>query len=316
MRTYDASDLDEQFQALKHLKEHGYVVLTGMLAGTQLDQITSGVEKILESERETPFDPGDGPESAEDEAIRSYLSRSYQSSDAEIDRVMKRIRFTRVENQDTPWPVEPHQVNHNFMHIPLILDGGRSQRSYNLPAKLEGCDRLMEHPALVKILDDILEPDFILSEMAATSVGPQTDGGYWHVDAPLSVCPEPLPDTPLAVQSIWMIDEFTAENGASRVVPGSHRSRKKPPWNFDSIDGEIPLQGPIGSAAFWLSHTWHRAGPNSTDRPRRAVLGYYSRAWVKPFSDYTRSVPQDVVKRFSPRVRYLLGWSAFGPNRG
>ena len=313
---YDASKNQHQAAAVEHLQEHGYVIWEGMLSKHELQRITSDVEEILVRERETPFEPGDGPESPDDEAVRAYLADSYQSSEEEIARAMKRIRFTRAQNYATPWPVKADQVNHNFLHIPLLLDGEKTQRSYNLPAKLDGCDRLMDHPVLIGLLEEILDPDFILSSMAATSIGPHTNGGYWHVDAPLSVCPEPLPDIPLAVQSVWMIDEFTAENGATRVVPGSHQSRKKPPWQFDAIDGEIPLTAPAGSVAMWLSHTWHRAGPNLTDKPRRAILGYYSRSWVKPFTDFTRSVPSDIVQRYSPRARYQLGWSAFGPTRG
>ena len=82
------------------------------------------------------------------------------------------------------------------------------------------------------------------------------------------------------------------------------------------MDGEIALTGPAGSLALWLSHTWHRVGANATDYPRRAIIGYFSQAWVKPFSDYTRSVPAEVLRKYSPRTRYLLGCSAFSPPRG
>jgi len=113
-----------------------------------------------------------------------------------------------------------------------------------------------------------------------------------------------------------MLDEFSTENGATRVVPRSHRMKKKPPWGYDTIDGEVILTAPAGSVAVWLSQTWHRSGPNHTDCPRRAVLSYYSRSWVKPFTDFTRTMTREVAESFSPTARYLLGWSAFGPNRG
>lgn len=168
----------------------------------------------------------------------------------------------------------------------------------------------------MRILDQILAPDFILSAMGISSVGPHTNGGYWHVDVPLTMCPEPLPNITLGVQTVWMIDEFTPDNGATRVVLGSHQMLKKPPWAFDAIDGEIPLTAPAGCMALWLSHTWHRFGPNHSDRPHRAIIGYYARSWIKPYSDFTQSVPVEVMRRYSPRTRYLLGWSAFGPMRG
>ncbi len=65
-----------------------------------------------------------------------------------------------------------------------------------------------------------------------------------------------------------------------------------------------------GSMAIWLSNTWHCSGPNYTDQPRRAILTYYARSWVKPFNDFRVTVPHDLARTFSPTVRYLLGFSA------
>ena len=121
---------------------------------------------------------------------------------------------------------------------------------------------------------------------------------------------------PLTVQNAWMLDDFTENNGATRVIPKSHLFRKKPGWGYDSEQDEIILTGPAGSMAMWLSQTWHRSGPNLTDNPRRALLGYFSRSWIKPFSDYTRAVPKEVMETYTPSARYLMGWSAFGPKRG
>ena len=316
MKRFNATNNEHRQEALQHLGEHGFAVIESMLTDVELREIRQAVEEMMACEREAPFDPGDGPTTQDDAAMESYLAEAYTASKAELARIVKRIRHTRTQNHGTPWPVNASQVNHNFMHIPLLLDDDKTQRSYNLPAKLPQCARLMEDPFLLPLLAAMLKEDFILSDISATSIGPHTSGGYWHVDAPLTMLPEPLPDIVLAVQTAWMLDDFTPENGATRVVPGSHRTLKKPAWGYESMDGEIALTAPAGSLALWLSHTWHRVGANVTDHPRRAIIGYFSQAWVKPFSDYTRSVPPDVIQRFSPRARYLLGWSAFAPTRG
>ena len=86
----------------------------------------------------------------------------------------------------TPWPVEAAQVNHNFLHIPLLLDDEKTQRCFNLPAKLPWCGRLLEDPFLMPLLSAMLKEDYVLSDISATSIGPHTDGGYWHIDAPLT----------------------------------------------------------------------------------------------------------------------------------
>ena len=282
MKIFDSSNDQHHADALKHLRNHGYIVLEGLLSAEQFERLSANVDQLLASDREQPFDPGVGPALPEDQEMADYLKRSYKVSEAELARVMKRIRYSRAQNEATSWPVPADQVNHNFMHIPLLVEDEKTQRSYNLPARLDECDLLIEHPVLIKILDEILDPDFILSAMGISSVGPHTNGGYWHVDAPLTMCPEPLPNITLGVQTVWMIDQFTADNGATRVIPGSHKTLKKPPWSFDTVDGEIPLTAPAGCMALWLSHTWHRFGPNHSDRPRRAIIGYYARSWINP----------------------------------
>jgi ectoine hydroxylase-related dioxygenase (phytanoyl-CoA dioxygenase family) len=136
------------------------------------------------------------------------------------------------------------------------------------------------------------------------------------VDAPAGQLPEPLPDFTLTLQNAWMLDDFTRENGATRIVPGSHKFRKKPEWGRQSQQAEIILTAPAGSVAIWLSNTWHRAGPNSTDHHRRAILCYYCRSWVKPFCDFVASTPREKAQHFSPTLRYLLGFSANAVVRG
>jgi len=114
---------------------------------------------------------------------------------------------------------------------------------------------------------------------------------------------------------VWLLDEFTEHNGATRIVPGSHRSRRSPPWSSDPLPDEIALTAPAGSVALWLSNTWHRSGPNSTDRPRRALIINYNRSWVRGFTDFTATLDPQVAKRFSPTARYLLGFGARAPER-
>jgi len=312
----DAKDVDIG-AALNHLLEYGYVVITNILCPKDIAEIRGSIGEIFAKEREEPFDPGDGKPGPHDEDIERYISESYMVSDEELSRVMRRIRHTRSQNMETPWPVGPREMNKSFIHLPLLFDDDKSQRIMNVPAKLKETGRIVEHPIMLRLVREVLGNDCLLSDLSATSIGAHTsDGGAWHIDAPLTQMPEPLPDIPLTVQNAWMLDEFTEDNGATRVIPKSHLFRKKPVWGYDSQHEEIILTAPAGSMAMWLSQTWHRSGPNLTDRPRRALLGYFSRSWIKPFSDYTRAVPKEIMETYTPSARYLMGWSAFGPKRG
>jgi ectoine hydroxylase-related dioxygenase (phytanoyl-CoA dioxygenase family) len=274
------------------------------------------VDDLCARERSFPYDPGDGPPATEDSQIEGFLSRSYLLTDIELARTMRRIRYTRAQNLGTSWPVPPNEVLKNFIQLPGLFDKDRTQYVRNLLNKNEIFAGLVEHETVLELVRSILGRDCVLSDISAISLGPHTEGGSWHVDSPLGQVPEPLPDFSLTLQNAWMLDDFTPENGATRIVPRSHKLRKRPTWANTSQEGELILTAPAGSVAIWLSNTWHRAGPNTTARPRRAILSYYSRSWVKPFCDHVSSIPKEKAQRFSPTLRYLLGFSSNAVVRG
>ena len=306
---------DSQTQStLNHLWKHGYAVQEGVLASAELETVREQVANVFARERETPFDPQDGSASPDDEAIENYLKENYAVSPAELARIIRRIRHSRSLNLDTPWPVGPGEIQKLFLHLPTMFDLDRSQRIWILLSKTDAVAPLVEHPAILDLVRGVLGQDCVLSDCSANSIGAHTDdGGAWHVDVPLGQLPEPLPDFPLTTQNVWMLDDFTEDNGATRVVPGSHLSRQKPRWSEGETEGEVALTGPAGSVAMWLSNTWHRSGPNRTDQPRRAVLCYYSRSWIKPFNDFRKSISPEKARTFSPTLRYLMGYSANCP---
>ena len=301
--------------ALTHLNEHGYVVLKNILPVEKVAAFREAVDSLFDQERENPFDPEEAPSAPEDAEIEAYFAEGYPVSEAELARLMRRIRHTRLLNHGTPWPVSPADVLKLFLHLPTLFDHDRSQRIWNLLVKGDIFPELIEDPTMLCLVRAVLGQDCVLSACTATSVGPHTKGGAWHVDVPLGQLPEPLPDFPLTTQNAFMLDDFTEENGATRLVPGSHKTRKKPEWqeHGGQQKDEIALTGPAGSLALWLSNTWHRHGPNSTDRPRRAVLAYYCRSWIKPFTDFRTLVPPEQAARYSPQARYLMGFSSNPP---
>ncbi len=316
MSNFDAYNLDEQ-AAITHLKEQGYVVIENLLDTNEIRVLSKAIDRIFKQEREKPFDPSDINDDEDDPSLREYLLKSYKISEDESERLMNRIKHTRKLNHDTPWPLQPDKMNKSFLHVPTLFDYDKSQRIWNLPAKLQQSEKLIEHPILLSLVRAMLDEDCVLSDISATSIGPKSGGsGAWHIDAPLTQMPEPLPEIPLAVQNAWIIDDFTVDNGATHVVPKSHLSRKKPGWGYDDIENEIILSAPAGSLAMWTSHTWHKSGENITNTPRRAILGYYIRSWIRPWSDFTRVLSPEQAKQYSPTTRYLLGYSAYPPNRG
>ena len=299
------------------LRENGYTVLEQLLNDNELTELQTEMDRQIEKQLNSPYDPGDGPSLPDDEAIESYYRESYPTCpEAEYGRIMRLIRYTRHQNFDTPWCVPFDQVLKNFFHRPAIEHGGHTVYVHELAPKAPIFARLAEDPAILALSRSVLGDDCVLADVAGNSLGPHTSGGPWHVDAPLGQFPEPLPDFALTTQNIWMVTDFTEDNGATRVIPGSHRSRRKPAWNDESIDSEVALTGPAGSVAIWLSSTWHRPGPNVSDHARQAVLCYFSRSWIKGFSDFRPVITEEIAQTLSPTLRYLLGFSSSPIVRG
>ena len=304
----------EVAELLQRLNADGHVVIENLLPATTVVDLRDRVERILAHERDHPVDPGES--SIAIDQVDDIDFEYWRSDDDEIQRMKRRIRRRQADEFDTPWPVRADEVCISFIHIPTLFDDGRSQRIFNLINKDVAFAPLVEHPLVLAMMDQELGRDAIVLDMSVNHVGPQTNSAGWHVDSPLTQIAEPLPNFTLSIQSAWMLDDFTFDNGATHVVSGSHRTQRKPPSGRDILENETVLEGPAGSVAVWLSQTWHRHGANVTDGVRSGVIIQYGRSWVKPFVDLRSPMTAEQAAAFSPRLRYMLGCNASAPVRG
>src|SRR5579875_1455292 len=124
----------------------------------------------------------------------------------------------------------------------------------------------------------------------------------------------PQPHPTVVVNTMWPLDEFTADNGATRFVPGSHE------W----APGRTPAAGdPVlsatmspGSAMLYLGSLWHGGGANHTGRPRLGVILEYAAAWLRPQENHCLAVPRAVVRQLPGRLQELLGYGIYPPFLG
>ena len=302
-------------QARSELNEHGFVVLEGLIDQATVADLKDRADRIMAYERDHPFDPGDGPALPTDAEFCTEYG-PYAAAPGEAERVQQRIRADRAREFDTPWPVPPEDVCISFFHLPSLTDDGRSQRIFNLINKDSAFAPLIEHPTLLGLMDAELGGDCVLLDVSVNHVGPDSDSGGWHLDSPISTMPEPLPNFTLSIQTAWMLDDFTAANGATLVGRGSHQTFSQPPTGQSVLENETVLEGPAGSVAVWLSQTWHRHGPNRTDQARTGVIIQFGRAWIKPFVDLRTPMTAAMAAQLSPRLRYMMGCNASAPVRG
>ena len=110
--------------------------------------------------------------------------------------------------------------------------------------------------------------------------------------------------------SIWLLDDFTADNGATRVVPGSHRAgrpaREALPDPAAAHPDEVQLIAPAGTVVVFNSHLWHGGTLNRSDRPRRALHSYFTRRVNRQQLDQRRYIRPETLAWLNPAARFVL----------
>lgn len=188
------------------------------------------------------------------------------------------------------------------------FEGKRTQRIYSVLNRTRACDGLVDHPRVLAVLDRLLLPNYLLSILQAINIQPGETAQLAHHDD--GFYPIPRPRKPLAAATIWAIDDFTADNGATVVIPGSHRWGRRPPSRDDQ---GLPVVMPAGSCVFFVGTLWHGGGANTTDRDRLAVTAQYCEPWLRPMEAFGLSISHDVARAVSEDIRRMLGYSIHPP---
>lgn len=190
------------------------------------------------------------------------------------------------------------------------FEGLRSHRVYSLAGKGAAFLALAEHPDVLAVIDRVLLPNYLLSTMQSIRLYPGEAAQSWHTDDGFYLTPRPHLRT-LAVTVIWAIEDFTADNGATELIPGSHR------WADDHPDARgaagVAAVMPAGSALLFDAALWHRGGANRSRATRLALSPQYCQPYLRPQESQLLIVPPDAARACSPRMRALLGYSIHPP---
>jgi ectoine hydroxylase-related dioxygenase (phytanoyl-CoA dioxygenase family) len=142
-----------------------------------------------------------------------------------------------------------------------------------------------------------------------TSCRPITpDHPYWTIAPPYPVAPA------LSGQTIWCLDDFTHDNGATRFIPGSHRRPHLPEDNGDYDAEGVTIEACLGSVILAHGACWHSMGKNRTDAPRTGIFGRYARSCIVPQEDMKLQLV--AIQNPSPLVERLLGLRRYVPQKG
>ena len=144
----------------------------------------------------------------------------------------------------------------------------------------EMCWECIAHPQVLQVVRHFLGDNVRLGEACTKWVKPRAPQGGIHSDSTHDL-PARLPETPWMINSIWMITDFTVENGATLVVPFSHRARRRPSASDIAESHPVSVCGRRGSVLLWHGGAWHGQGANTTDDQHRMALNiaYYPPWW-------------------------------------
>ena len=187
------------------------------------------------------------------------------------------------------------------------FEGRATQRVYSVLNKTRVCDRIADHPRVLALLDRLFLPNYLLSMLQVINILPGEHAQMLHTDD--GFYPIPRPRKALGAATIWAIDDFTTDNGATDIVPGSHLWGDRLP---DPAE-RVPVVMPAGSCVFFLGTLWHGGGANRSVASRLAVTAQYCEPWVRPQEAFTLSTTRETVRVVSEDIRRMLGYSIHPP---
>ena len=187
------------------------------------------------------------------------------------------------------------------------LPNGTAQRVWNLIDKGEIFEEAIQHPQILNAMEYLLGSDCTLSSFTVNIPYPGAPDAGLHIDYPLSALPTPRPNFPMVANSVWFLDDFTTENGATSCVPGSHKRLESLPESGVEYEDEQQICGIQGSVLIVNGAAWHGSSENRSNTPRVALLGFFCRSILKPQQDHLKIVSDEVIERATPILKRLLG---------
>lgn len=192
------------------------------------------------------------------------------------------------------------------------FEGERTQRIYGVPAKMRAADPLIEHPLILAHLDRLMQPNYLLSQAQVINILSDSPAQPFHMDDGFYPWPRPRPA--LSVATVFAIDDFTEDNGATVAIPGSHLWGEGRGPRDD--DPQIKAVMPSGSCILFLGNLWHGGGENSSGGDRFGFTAQYCEPFLRTQENFFLTVPPETAASVSENIRRLLGYSIHPPFMG
>lgn len=229
-----------------------------------------------------------------------------------LERVA-RDGFTIVENAIAPDLVEAltealARLERELDAKPAMngFEGHRTVRIYNLLKFGAPFDAVPVHAHVLPIIEGVLDDGCLISSLSSIAIDPGETAQPIHADD--QVIPLDKPHRPIVCNSMWALTDFTEVNGATRLVPGSHR---KPNPDYGGAYETIAAEMPKGSVLIWDGALWHGGGANRTEVRRTGVAMNYCAGFIRQQENQQLGLDPVTVRGFAPRLQELIGYGVY-----
>lgn len=245
-----------------------------------------------------------------------HLERLRRDGYTVVENYMDEGRLAAFRTALAPY-LDTHRGRNPF-------EGKTTERVYTLVARGKVFEDVAADARLLALLDAFLRPGYLLSASHAICIYPGEVAQALHSDDSFYPIARPRPAIGMSV--IGAVDAFTAQNGATVIIPGSHT------WGTDEVtalrealqagrrhplmEGMFSLEMPAGAIALFQGTLIHGAGANVSDAPRLAFTNQYCEPWCRTQENFYLGVPREMVSAMSPRLQSLLGYEIMPPFMG
>ncbi|MEM6804034.1 MAG: phytanoyl-CoA dioxygenase family protein [Bacteroidota bacterium] len=233
-----------------------------------------------------------------------YLNLGKLLSEAELDAILCKIsRIQEKEGEDAGFEL------FDSPYIKHPKEAG-ADRLADLVNKGSEFDIFYTHPRVLAAMYHVLGEEFKLSSLNYRAAKAGKGLQKLHVDWHEAV----EPDNYKVCNSIWLLDDFSIANGATRIVPGSHLWGKTPQENmsdpFQPHPDEIIIEAEAGSVFIFNSHSWHGGTNNASNKSRRAVHSYFCGKGMPQQLDQQKYILRETLDRLPKGSHEILGVEA------
>ncbi len=232
--------------------------------------------------------------------------------DAHVARV-QRDGFTIVENAIEPALIEAlnaalTRLERELGAKPAMngFEGHKTVRIYNLLAHGAPFAAVPVHANVLPVIEGVLDAGCLISSLSSIAIDPGEAAQPIHADD--MVIPLDKPHRAIVCNSMWALTDFTDENGATRLVPGSHKLAN-PDYGgqYDTVPGAMKA----GSVLIWDGALWHGGGANRTDARRTGIAMNYCAGFIRQQENQQLGLSPELVKSFPPRLQELIGYGVY-----